>query len=37
LRIYEQTGDLKDVVRHLVRETRAGVMEAKTSSVNTVN
>jgi carboxylate-amine ligase len=37
LRIYEQTGDLKDVVRHLVRETRAGVMETRTNSVNTVN
>ncbi|MGB8321344.1 MAG: carboxylate-amine ligase [Candidatus Acidiferrum sp.] len=37
LRIYEQTGDLKDVVRHLVKETRAGVMETKTNSVNTVN
>ena len=29
LRIYEQTGDLKDVVRHLVSETRGGVPEGK--------
>lgn len=28
LRVHQHTGDLKDVVRHLVGETRMGVMEA---------
>lgn len=29
LRVYEQTGDLKQVVRHLVSETRGGVVEGR--------
>jgi carboxylate-amine ligase len=37
LRVFEKTGDLKDVVRHLVSETRAGVTETKSSSVGTIN
>ena len=37
LKIFEQTGDLKEVVRHLVMETRGGVMEGRTSSANTVS
>jgi carboxylate-amine ligase len=37
LRVFEKTGDLKDVVRHLVSETRAGVTEAKSNSVGTIN
>jgi carboxylate-amine ligase len=35
LRVYEQTGDLKDVVRHLVHETRTSVMDVRPAgSVN---
>jgi glutamate---cysteine ligase / carboxylate-amine ligase len=37
LRIYEQTGDLKDVVRHLVMETRSSVMDVRSNSVGTIN
>jgi glutamate---cysteine ligase / carboxylate-amine ligase len=37
LRVYQQTGDLKDVVRHLVMETRASVMDAKTNSARSIN
>jgi carboxylate-amine ligase len=37
LRVYQQTGDLKAVVRHLVAETRAGVTQPQTSSVRAVN
>lgn len=37
LRVFERTGDLKDVVRHLVMETRGGVTEAKSNSVGTIN
>jgi glutamate---cysteine ligase / carboxylate-amine ligase len=37
LRVFEKTGDLKDVVRHLVTETRGGVTETKSSSVGTIN
>jgi glutamate---cysteine ligase / carboxylate-amine ligase len=37
LRVYQQTGDLKAVVRHLVAETRAGVTEPRTSSARAVN
>jgi carboxylate-amine ligase len=32
LRVYQQTGDLKEVVRHLVMETRASVQDAKSNS-----
>src|ERR1700756_851124 len=32
LRVYQQTGDLKDGVRHLVMETRASVQDAKPNS-----
>jgi glutamate---cysteine ligase / carboxylate-amine ligase len=34
LRVYQQTGDLKAVVRHLVAETRAGVSEPRASSAH---
>ena len=37
LRVYQQTGDLKDVVRHLVMETRASVMDSKTNSARVIN
>jgi carboxylate-amine ligase len=37
LRVYEQTGDLKDVVRHLVMETRASVQDARTNSAAAIN
>src|SRR5580693_7210987 len=37
LRIYQETGDLKAVVRHLVAETRGGVTEPRTSSAHAVN
>jgi carboxylate-amine ligase len=37
LRIYEQTGDLKDVVRHLVSETRGSVVDGKSNSANLVS
>jgi carboxylate-amine ligase len=37
LRVYQQTGDLKAVVRHLVAETRAGVTHPHTSSARAVN
>ncbi len=37
LRVYQQTGDLKDVVRHLVMETRASVMDSKTNSARAIN
>jgi len=32
LRVYQQTGDLRAVVKHLVEETRGGVTAARTSS-----
>jgi carboxylate-amine ligase len=37
LRVYQQSGDLKDVVRHLVMETRASVMEPKSNSAGSIN
>ena len=37
LRVYQQTGDLKDVVRHLVAETRASVMDTRSSSAGSIN
>ncbi len=37
LRVYQETGDLKAVVRHLVAETRAGVTAPRTSSAHAVN
>jgi glutamate---cysteine ligase / carboxylate-amine ligase len=37
LRVYQETGDLKAVVRHLVAETRAGVTQPHTSSARAVN
>ena len=37
LKVYEQTGDLKEVVRHLVAETRGGVMEGRSNSANIVS
>src|SRR5271165_1017826 len=37
LRIYEQTGDLKEVVRHLVTETRGSMMDGKSNAANTVS
>jgi glutamate---cysteine ligase / carboxylate-amine ligase len=37
LRVYQATGDLKEVVRHLVKETRGGVGEPRASSAGTIN
>ncbi len=37
LRVYRQSGDLKDVVRHLVMETRASVMDARSNSAGAIN
>jgi glutamate---cysteine ligase / carboxylate-amine ligase len=37
LRIYQETGDLKDVVRHLVTETRGSMMDGRSSTANTVS
>ena len=38
LRVFEQTGDLKEVVRHLVAETRASTMDTtKSTSASTIN
>jgi carboxylate-amine ligase len=37
LRVYQQTGDLKAVVRHLVEETRGGLTHPRTSSAHAVN
>jgi glutamate---cysteine ligase / carboxylate-amine ligase len=37
LRTYEHTGDLKDVVRHIVAETRSSVMDVRSNSVGTIN
>jgi carboxylate-amine ligase len=37
LRVYQQTGDLKDVVRHLVSETRSSVMDVRSSPAGSVN
>ncbi|GAC1626631.1 MAG: carboxylate-amine ligase [Candidatus Acidiferrum sp.] len=37
LRVYQATGDLKEVVRHLVKETRGGIGEARGTSARTIN
>ena len=37
LRVYEQTGDLKAGVRHVVAETRSGSVEPKQSSAHAIN
>jgi glutamate---cysteine ligase / carboxylate-amine ligase len=37
IRVYEQTHDLKSVVRHLVTETRASAMDRQSSSAGTVH
>lgn len=37
MRVYEQTNDLKAVVRHIVAETRGGVLEPKQASVQAMN
>jgi carboxylate-amine ligase len=37
LRVFERTGDLKDVVRHLVTETRGSATDSKSSSAGTVH
>jgi carboxylate-amine ligase len=37
LRVYQQTGDLKAVVKHLVTETRGGVTEPRASSAHAIN
>jgi len=37
LRVYQQTGDLREVVRHLVAETRGGSSEKQTTSAHGVN
>ena len=37
LRVFQQSGDLKNVVRHLVAETRASAMDTTPSSAGTVH
>src|SRR5262252_6539997 len=37
VRVYEQTGDLKAVVRHIVAETKAGSAEPKQSTAHAIN
>jgi glutamate---cysteine ligase / carboxylate-amine ligase len=37
LRVYEETNDLKAVVKHLVDETRGGVIQSKSSSAHAIN
>jgi carboxylate-amine ligase len=37
LRVYQQTGDLKAVVKHLVEETRSGVTQSRVSSAHAIN
>ncbi|HXM98964.1 MAG TPA: carboxylate-amine ligase [Candidatus Dormibacteraeota bacterium] len=37
LRVYQATGDLKEVVRHLVKETRGGVGQPRNTSAATIN
>jgi glutamate---cysteine ligase / carboxylate-amine ligase len=37
LRVFEQTGDLRAVVQHVVAETRVGTMEPRSSSSHTAN
>lgn len=37
LRVFQQTGDLKNVVKHLVAETRASAMDTKSSSAGTIH
>jgi carboxylate-amine ligase len=37
LRVFQETGDLKAVVRHVVTETRAGVIEPHKTSARAVN
>src|SRR4030088_2721020 len=37
LRVYNETGDLRAVVKHLVEETRGGVTEPRTSSAHAIN
>jgi len=37
LRVFEETGDLRAVVQHVVAETRAGTIEPRSTSVHAVN
>jgi glutamate---cysteine ligase / carboxylate-amine ligase len=37
LRVYQATGDLKEVVRHLVKETRGGIGQPRSTSAATIN
>jgi carboxylate-amine ligase len=37
LRVYQETGDLRAVVKHLVEETRGGVVQPRTSSAHAIN
>jgi glutamate---cysteine ligase / carboxylate-amine ligase len=37
LRVYEQTGDLKDVVRHLVSETRGSVTDGRSNLATSIS
>jgi carboxylate-amine ligase len=37
LRVFEETGDLKEVVRHLVMETRASSVDGRSHKASTVN
>jgi glutamate---cysteine ligase / carboxylate-amine ligase len=37
LRVYEQTGDMKEVVRHLVAETRSSSVDGRSQTANSVH
>ena len=37
LRVYQQTGDLKEVVRHLVMETRGSSTDGKSASASVIH
>ncbi len=37
LRVFQQTGDLKQVVRHLVDETRSSSVDGRSHTANTVH
>jgi glutamate---cysteine ligase / carboxylate-amine ligase len=37
LRVYEQTGDLKDVVRHLVSETRGSITDGRSNLATSIS
>lgn len=37
MRVYQETGDMKNVVRHLVAETRSNAVEPRSSSAGTIH